>query len=84
VAGYDLHLKIDKGFGEPAKAFFDFLREAGRRHPVTLSVRTVKEGEYHATFGRIGPLARVTKFKSPSIGMGPGQESVRPHQVGKP
>ena len=61
MAGYDLHLKIGKGFGEPVKAFFHFLRQAGRRHPVTLSVRTIKDGEYYATLDGT-PDAKIDAF----------------------
>src|SRR5437016_8698838 len=49
MARYDLRLKIGSGLHEQAKAFFDFLRQAARLHPVALSIRKVKDGEYRAT-----------------------------------
>jgi hypothetical protein len=61
VAGYELDLKIDKGFGEEAKALFYFLRQAGRRHPVVFSVRRVSDGEYHATI-TAEPETRIDAF----------------------
>jgi hypothetical protein len=61
MAGYDLELRIVKGFHDEAKAFFDFLRQAARLHPVALSVRKVKDGEYYATLDGT-PGAKVDAF----------------------
>jgi hypothetical protein len=61
MAGYDLGLRIAKGFHEEAKAFFDFLRQAARLHHVALSVRKVKDSEYCATLDGT-PGAKVDAF----------------------
>ena len=61
MAGYDLKLGIAKGFHEEARAFFDFLRQAARRHPVGFSVRKVKDGEYLATIDGM-PDAKIDAF----------------------
>jgi hypothetical protein len=61
MAGYDLQLRIGCGLHEQAKAFFDFLRQAARRHPVALSIRKVKDGEYRATINGT-PGAKIDAF----------------------
>src|SRR5258708_5667680 len=61
VAGYNIQLKLDTGFHEQAKAFFDFLRQAARRYPVAVSVRKVKDGEYYATLDGT-PGAKIDAF----------------------
>ena len=61
MAEHELDLTIDKGFDDEAKAFFHFLRQAGRRHPVVFSVRRVTEGKYHAIM-TAAPETKIDAF----------------------
>lgn len=49
MAGYDLTLTIKPEWHEEAKKFLGFLKNVGKKYPVKISYKTLKNGEFYLT-----------------------------------
>lgn len=47
MAGYDLEVHVEADFDIEARAFFEFLRNVGRKYPVRIRYRTISPGRYY-------------------------------------